>query len=103
VTLQARDVLGIPAPRVYGWSSSTKNPVGAEYILMERSRGVELGKLWPAMSWEDRLEVVRTLLGYDKALASANLPMYGSLYYAKDLICPSPRQCFGSTDSLNED
>ena len=55
---------------------------------MERSRGVELGKIWHDMPWDQRLEVVRTLAGYEKAFASANFPMYGSLYYAKDPTNP---------------
>jgi hypothetical protein len=59
---------------------------------MERSGGVELGKIWNDMPWEERFEVVRTLIGYEKAFVSANLPMYGSLYYAEDLLSPSPSQ-----------
>lgn len=59
---------------------------------MERSGGVELGKVWDDMSWNKRLGVVKTLVGYEKAFVSANLPMYGSLYYAKDLPSPDPSQ-----------
>ncbi|KAF1967046.1 hypothetical protein BU23DRAFT_592829 [Bimuria novae-zelandiae CBS 107.79] len=79
-----RNVPGIPALRVYGWSSSTDNPVRAEYILMERKR----------------LEVVRTLVGYEKAFVSTNIPMHGSLYYAKDLPSPSPSQFLDSVNSI---
>jgi hypothetical protein len=98
---QVRNVLGIPAPRVYGWSSSKDNPVRAEYILMERSKGVELGKFWHSMPWEERLEVVRTLVKYEKTLVSASLPMYGSLYYAKDLPSPTPSQFLDSVNSTD--
>ncbi|KAJ8113860.1 hypothetical protein OPT61_g4116 [Boeremia exigua] len=94
-----RNSIGIPAPQVYGWSSSTDNPVRAEYILMERSGGVELGKVWHDMSWEQRLEVVQALVEYEKAFVSANLPMYGSLYYATDLPSPSPSQFLNSGNS----
>ncbi|KAH7384017.1 hypothetical protein DE146DRAFT_636170 [Phaeosphaeria sp. MPI-PUGE-AT-0046c] len=87
-----QNVLGIPAPQVYGWSSSADNPVRAEYILMERSGGVELGKIWHDIPWEERLEVVRTLIGYEKACVSAQLPMHGSLYYVKDLPSPNPNK-----------
>ncbi|KAF2239810.1 phosphotransferase enzyme family protein [Viridothelium virens] len=80
-----RNILQIPAPNVLAWSSSRDNPVAAEYILMERSRGVELGKIWDEVSWEDRLQIVESLVSYEKAFVSANLPMYGSIYYAKDL------------------
>jgi hypothetical protein len=56
---------------------------------MERSAGVELGKVWDDMSGNERLEVVDTMAGYEKAFVSAKFPMYGSLYYAKDLPSPS--------------
>ncbi|KAG4439211.1 hypothetical protein IFR05_005302 [Cadophora sp. M221] len=54
------------------------------------------------MPWEERLEVIRTLVGYEKAFVSANLPMYGSLYYAKDLPSPSPSQLLDSVNSINK-
>ncbi|KAF2461687.1 phosphotransferase enzyme family protein, partial [Lineolata rhizophorae] len=86
-----RNVLKVPAPKVFAWSSSADNAVGAEYILMERSKGVELSKVWDEISWEQRLEIVRVLVGYEKAFASTRLPSYGSLYYAEDL--PSSSSC----------
>lgn len=69
---------------------------------MERSGGVELSKVWDDMPWEERLEIVRTVVGYEKAFVSANLPMYGSLYYAKDLSSPSMRQFLNPTDSRDK-
>lgn len=69
---------------------------------MERCGGVELGKIWHDMPWEERLEVIRTLVGYEKAFVSANLPMHGSLYYAKDLPSPSPSQFLDSVNSINK-
>ncbi|KAJ5169361.1 uncharacterized protein N7500_002144 [Penicillium coprophilum] len=39
-----RVVLDIPAPVVYAWSFSTED-IEAEYIIMKKSRGVELSKL----------------------------------------------------------
>lgn len=78
-----------------------ENPVGAEYILTEPSQGVELGKLWDDMSWKDRLEIVTTLVGYDKVFHSAEFPMYGSLYFAKDLHNPSPSQFLDGTNSTH--
>ena len=86
-------------PRVYDWSASTDNPVEAEYILLERSRAVELAEVWATMTWDERSEIVQTLVKYDAAFASANLPMYGSLYYAKNLPSPNPSQYVASTDA----
>ncbi|CAI7631491.1 unnamed protein product [Penicillium glandicola] len=69
---------------VYAWSSSTEE-IGAEYILMEKSRGVELSKLWDDMPGPDKFRIVQQLVGFEKALVSTPFPMHGSLYYAKDL------------------
>ncbi|KAF7564970.1 aminoglycoside phosphotransferase [Pyrenophora tritici-repentis] len=44
-----RNVLGTPVPKIYGYSALKDKPVGSEYILMERSAGVELDKLWKNM------------------------------------------------------
>lgn len=93
----------IPALRVYGWSSSTDNPVGAEYILMEQCEGVELDKVWDGMSWDDRFEIVSTLAGYEKAFVSAEMPTIGSLYYAEDLACPTPDQFLDSKKSASDE
>ncbi|PWY89763.1 phosphotransferase enzyme family protein [Aspergillus heteromorphus CBS 117.55] len=87
-----RNVLNIPAPKVYAWSSSAETPAGAEYIIMERSRGVELSKLWDDMPGPDKLQIVKQLVGFEKALVSTQFPMYGSLYYAKDLPDVQPSQ-----------
>jgi len=69
---------------------------------MERSRGVELSKLWNDMSWEERLEVLSTLVGYEKAFVNAKLPMHGSLYYEKDLTSPSPSQFLDPVNSIDK-
>ncbi|KAJ5406111.1 hypothetical protein N7465_007395, partial [Penicillium sp. CMV-2018d] len=79
-----RNVLDIPAPTVYAWSPSTEE-IGAEYIIMERSRGVELGKLWDDIPGPDKFEIVQQLVGFEKALVSTRFPMYGSIYYANNL------------------
>jgi hypothetical protein len=73
-------------PKVFAWNSRVKgNPVGAEYIIMEKVPGVELESVWSSMSIEDRLSVVKDIAGYQKPWASTSFTMYGSLYYASDL------------------
>lgn len=52
---------------------------------MERSRGVELSKLWDDMPGPEKLQIVQQLVGFEKSLVSTRFPMYESLYYAKDL------------------
>ncbi|KGO76261.1 Aminoglycoside phosphotransferase [Penicillium italicum] len=86
-----RSVLNIPTPTVYAWSPSTEE-IGAEYIIMERSRGVELSKLWDDIPGPDKLQIVRQLVVFEKALVSTRFPMYGSIYYADNLRNPHPNQ-----------
>lgn len=42
---------------------------------MERSRGVELSKLWDGMSGPEKFQVVRQLVTFKKALVSSHFPM----------------------------
>ncbi|KAF3480542.1 phosphotransferase family protein [Arthroderma uncinatum] len=60
----ARNILGTPAPKVLGWSSRTDNPVGVEYVIMEKMPGVQLETLWNKLDVEVK---------------------YGGLYYKQDL------------------
>ncbi|KAL3425182.1 hypothetical protein PVAG01_04463 [Phlyctema vagabunda] len=88
-----RNVLKTPVPKVFAWSSKAKeNPVGAEYIIMEKVPGIELERVWPTMKTEDRLTVVQTIAKYQKSWTSVSFKKYGSLYYTTDI----------DTDSDNE-
>lgn len=83
---QARNVLGTPVPRILTWNSrAQESAVGAEYIVMEKVSGIELEHVWPSMNIKDRLAIVKTLAGFQKAWTSISFTKFGSLYYAKDL------------------
>lgn len=85
-TIQAREVLRTPLPEVYDWSSRAhETSVGAEFILMERVKGVELERFLPNMKIQDRLEIVKLIAGHQKSWASVSFEQYGSLYFAEDL------------------
>jgi hypothetical protein len=82
----ARNILDIPVPKVLAWHSHAhKNPVGAEYIIMEEVPGVELEHVWPDMSIQDRFAVVKSIAGFQKACTSVAFTKYGSLYFSRDL------------------
>ncbi|KZF23958.1 hypothetical protein L228DRAFT_208790 [Xylona heveae TC161] len=82
-----RNRLGTPAPKVLAWSSKAKeNPVGAEYIIMEKIAGVQLEEIWPKLDIKDRLEVVKAISGYQKSWMSTSFAQYGSLYYSSDIF-----------------
>ncbi|KDB21349.1 hypothetical protein H109_06715 [Trichophyton interdigitale MR816] len=70
----------VPVPEVYAWSSDPTNPVGAEYIIMEKAAGIPLFKIWGEISLSDKLELVKRLTAFERELCSLQLPAYGSLY-----------------------
>ncbi|KAL5388578.1 hypothetical protein PMIN02_007701 [Paraphaeosphaeria minitans] len=81
-----RNILDTPIPRVLVWSSKAhENPVGAEYIIMEKVQGVELEKVWPSMDIKSRFALVKNITGFQKAWTSFPFKKFGSLYYAADL------------------
>ncbi|KFZ10768.1 hypothetical protein V501_05040 [Pseudogymnoascus sp. VKM F-4519 (FW-2642)] len=70
----------LPVPGVYSWSSNILNPVGAEYIVMEKAGGVPLFQQWGKMSQLSKLELIKGLTKLENQLASIRFPAYGSLY-----------------------
>ncbi|KAF3479937.1 uncharacterized protein GIQ15_06913 [Arthroderma uncinatum] len=80
----ARRVCKTPVPKIYTWSSQD-NPVGAEYIIMEKVQGVQLDTVWPSMGISDRFDIVKSIAGYQEAWMSASFDHFGSLYFARDL------------------
>ena len=81
-----RDRLKIPVPKVLAYSTqASTNSVGAEYIIMEKCPGIELGRVWDDLPGKMRIEVVRQLAGFTARLSKACFPAYGSLYYSKDI------------------
>jgi hypothetical protein len=75
----------IPVPRVLAWSSDPSNPVGAEYIIMEKATGVQLFNTWSTMSDSDRFELVQRTTELEGELASIRFPPSGSLYLRESL------------------
>lgn len=80
-----RNILNTPAPHVIAWESSNKNAVQAEYIIMEKAKGVQLGSIWPTMEFEKKVQVMKAIARHQQAWAKMSFSRIGSLYYAKDL------------------
>jgi hypothetical protein len=84
--VQVRDRLQIPVPKVLDYNTqASTNDVGAEYIIMEKCRGIELDRLWDDLTGKQKIEIVRQLAKFSAQLSKARFPYYGSLYYAKDV------------------
>lgn len=75
-----RTSTSIRVPEVFAWSSDAANLVGAEYIIMEKIRGVALADRWETMSSLERYKVVDRIVAMEKELSSINFPAYGCLY-----------------------
>jgi len=71
--LQARSVLGIPVPKVLGYSADAANPVGSEYILMEEAKGIQLSSIWNDMDIEEQRKIVKSLVEIDAKFLAISL------------------------------
>lgn len=59
-----------------------RSKLSAEYIVMEKVRGVELGRVWEGLKGGEKLSVVRHVAS---KLARTSFPLYGSLYLREDV------------------
>lgn len=76
---------GLPVPKIFGYSTTSENLAGTEYILMELVRGSNLGDIWFDLSEKARITVVTRLVELESRLFNFSFPASGSLYYTKDL------------------
>jgi hypothetical protein len=71
----------IPVPKVIAWSSDASNPVGSEYLLMEKARGIQLADVWGDMNQLNQFKLIQCLTQLDSQLALMKFPAYGNLYF----------------------
>ncbi|OJJ49034.1 hypothetical protein ASPZODRAFT_13771 [Penicilliopsis zonata CBS 506.65] len=76
---------GISVPKVYGYSSSKSNPVGIEYIIMEKAPGVSLATMWRSMSKKQRHTLASSFVEVEKQFFDLPFGSLGSLYFKKDV------------------
>lgn len=82
-----RTQLDIPVPKVFAWASRVggDNPVGAEYIIMEKLQGESLASRWSSLSTKELVEVIKQIVDIEGRLFAARFSEHGSLYYKVDL------------------
>lgn len=79
-------VLGVPVPRVYAWSSrKQKNSVGADFIVMERIKGVPLSKRWGEVEPSEYVALAEAVHDLEEKLASVRFSQIGSIYFREDV------------------
>ena len=83
-----RTELEIPVPKVFAWSTTSDNPVGCEYIIMEEASGDALNTVWPTLEVDKKFAVIDGILSLQDRLlqGSVELGGYGSLYFAEDAV-----------------
>ncbi|OCT51802.1 hypothetical protein CLCR_08390 [Cladophialophora carrionii] len=93
------DGLGGGPHRLRNSSTSADNPVGAEYIIMEKMPGVQLLQVWDQMALTDKLQVITQLFKFQRMWLSARFGKIGSLYYADDVEASAPDESHLFTDT----
>ncbi|PYI29170.1 hypothetical protein BP00DRAFT_437854 [Aspergillus indologenus CBS 114.80] len=58
------------------------NPVGSEYIIIEKARGTKLEDVWDDFSLKEKIVVIKDLVSLEREMVQVPLNSYGSLYYA---------------------
>lgn len=82
---------GIPIPKVFGYSATSENAAGTEYIFMEVNAGMNLGDVWFELGETARTTVVRRLVELESRFLLLEFPASGSIYYSRDLEASSDR------------
>ncbi|KAF4555815.1 Phosphotransferase enzyme-like protein 2 [Elsinoe fawcettii] len=72
----------IPVPKVLDWNPDPSNPIGAEYIIMERVPGVSVLSKWDQMSMAQHTQLVRKVAQFCKQTYDLSFAAYGSIYYS---------------------
>ncbi|GFN11037.1 aminoglycoside phosphotransferase family protein [Aspergillus tubingensis] len=80
-----RDILGVPVPRVLAYSADSANPVGSEYIIMERVEGVSVASRWLSLTTADVASLMKQIAEIEAKIFAYQFPGYGSLYRKRDL------------------
>ncbi len=75
-----RSTTTIPIPRVYAFDSSSNNPIGFEWILMEKPAGQPYSQLVEKVKVTHKKAVLNSISSYAKSLARLHFDKIGSLY-----------------------
>ncbi|KAM0247763.1 hypothetical protein ACHAQJ_009696 [Trichoderma viride] len=76
----------IPVPRVYAYDSSADNPLGYEWILMEKIENASsLSEAQLEMSMDQKLKVSRTVATWVHELNALRFESIGGLYFSEGL------------------
>ncbi|EAU29586.1 predicted protein [Aspergillus terreus NIH2624] len=69
----------VPVPKVLAWCCDASDPVGTEYILMEKAKGRPLVEVWGELDQLQKIRVIQNLAYLESQLALQRFPAYGGL------------------------
>jgi len=98
--------LSFPVPEVYSWNGSSSpdiNPVGAEYILMEKVKGVNLLDIWAGLTEKESLLIMKQVVKFEEKLFTRPLAQYGSLYFRDAIPAGLQSETLYADKSSNND
>ncbi|PPQ88103.1 hypothetical protein CVT25_014400 [Psilocybe cyanescens] len=76
---------GLPIPKVYAYSLTSKNEAKTEYILMEYVEGTDLSQIWFDLKSDEIISLMDQLAKVESTMMSISFPAGGSIYYTRDL------------------
>lgn len=71
----------IPVPQVVAWSSTARNTIGYEWILLKKVKGVPLKRECRAMPMDAKIRISERLAAYALELCALAFDNIGSLYF----------------------
>jgi hypothetical protein len=74
---------GIPVPEVYAYSATAEDPVGTEYILMEKAPGVFLASKWKSSKDIEIRRLAHSFVELENIFSQIPFSATGSLYFKK--------------------
>ena len=76
---------GVPTPLAYKYCANANDPVGSEYMMMEKVAGRQLTDIWYELCDKERVRILGAIVDQEAKLFNVPLPAYGSIYKTSDL------------------
>ncbi|KLO16686.1 protein kinase subdomain-containing protein PKL/CAK/Fmp29 [Schizopora paradoxa] len=76
---------GLPVAEPYGYSPTTENSAGTEYIFLQYLEGISFSSVFYTMDEGEIISVLRQIAELERKFMSINFPAGESLYFTEDL------------------
>lgn len=70
----------IPVPIIYAYDSSSNNPLGLEWVLMEKINGKPMEFYWDDMEYDSKLRFTKSMAEWSTQLSKITFNKIGSVY-----------------------